>query len=170
LGSRKAIAGGELYAFPISKTHHSMKDITIPAKDYLRDQVEKYSSLPIYKTYRGITSLSLLAPFVVYLFVYLFIDGSESALVNIFSAGIINIPTAYFVYKGNKVALTMAIVLIIWAVKDVFVYLDKVVKVSGAISTDNLLIAGVAMVVWFLFLRTTFRAYKVEKIRLTKNK
>lgn len=151
--------------FRPAKTHHSMKDISTPVKDYLRDQVDRYESLPVYKSYKGIAALYLSAPFLIYLLVYLFISGKESILISAIGAGILNLPTALFVYKGNKVALVMALILNIWGLKDVFVYLNHVIETNGEISSINLGIAGVGMVVWYLFLRTTFRAYKVEKMR-----
>jgi len=115
----------------------------------LRNQVDNYYTLPITKTYRGVSTLLILAALTITAFLYLVHVVDLPSLVG---GVLIYLPLAYFIYKGKRWAIIGAMAM--WTI-------DKGYQLT---TFPNPLI----ILWWLAFLSYFYKAYKVEIAKSTK--
>ncbi|OGE74344.1 MAG: hypothetical protein A3I07_02740 [Candidatus Doudnabacteria bacterium RIFCSPLOWO2_02_FULL_42_9] len=119
------------------------------SEDEIRIQVDKYNDLKFRQSYRGISVILLILSLIITLIGFL--RGS----IDVMTAGlalVIYLPLAYFIFKGKKAAMIIALVIIT---------LDKAYQIS---QVPNPFI----LVWWAIFAIYLSRSYLVEKSRETR--
>lgn len=110
----------------------------------LEVQVENYKVLSVIQSYRGLAALLVLAGGI--------FEILRGALV-----AIIFIPIAYLIYRGNKAALVVTMLLFTLNIVIGFLILDS--SVNGMM---------MVIIIWLLVMKYLYGAYRVERIRSKK--
>jgi hypothetical protein len=114
----------------------------------IRQQVDNYQTLSIFKSYRGISALLLW--FSVLVTVVMLVTGvvTKEAWLDIVLLGVVS----YFVYRGNAVAFLVAIGL--WTLE------------KGYMAATQPSAAVIQLIWWYIYVQVFYKGYLVEKARV----
>lgn len=117
----------------------------------LKTQVEKYHTLKITQSHRGISALLVVGSVALSVLMALF----EMLPFEFVFAVLIYLPIAFFIYKGHRWA--MVLMMVLWTLEKAYQLYQ-----IGEGGTGN---AILPIIWWFIFMGELYRAYRVETAR-----